>query len=297
MKHSIRSMTGFGQGQRDVAGWRVTAEVRSVNHRYADVRLRLPTELNALEPDLRRRVLSSVRRGRVEVSVRTEAQADASRPTLQKEWVETALAAAEQLRKEHQVEGELRVADILRMPGALRVDAVSFEAQDDEIAAVQAAVDEALEAHETDRCREGAALVQDLTQRVTTMQQLAAEMAAQAKDLPPRLLEKLQRRIEQLTQENPLDPARLAQESALLVDRSDVTEELVRLSGHLKQAGELLSQPDGKPLGKRLDFLLQEIHRETNTINSKSPDLDLTRTALAMKAEAEKVREQIQNVE
>jgi uncharacterized protein (TIGR00255 family) len=290
-------MTGFGQGQCDVGGWRVAIEIRSVNHRYADLRLRIPTELAIWEPQVRRRVLKGVKRGRVELTVRTEAKATSGEPKLQREWVQSVLSTAEELRNEYGVEGDLSVADLMRMPALMRTETLAFEAGEEELAALDQALDAACKSHDADRLREGAGLATDLSARVSTMRELAEQMKEHAGALPKRLQERLVARIEQLTSDVPLDPSRVAQEAALLADRSDVTEELVRLAGHLSQAADLVEKPDGQPLGKRLDFLLQEIHRETNTINSKSSELALTRVALSMKAEAEKVREQIQNVE
>lgn len=272
-------------------------EIRSVNHRYADLRLRIPNELASWEPKVRRRVLKGVKRGRVELTVRTEAKAASGEPKLQREWVQSVLATAEELHRDYGVNGELTLSDLMRMPALMRSDVLSFEAGEEEIAALDEALEAACLSHDEDRKREGAALAGDLAERVSTMRELAEQMKAHATELPKRLHERLVARIEQLTSDVPLDPSRVAQEAALLADRSDVTEELVRLAGHLSQAAELIEKPDGQPLGKRLDFLLQEIHRETNTINSKSSDLALTRVALSMKAEAEKVREQIQNVE
>ena len=126
---------------------------------------------------------------------------------------------------------------------------------------------------------------------------LTTEVRARAEQIPSVIREKLLQRLQALGGEVELDPARVAQEATYLADRGDVTEEIVRLEGHLAQASRLLGQPDSEPLGKKLDFLLQEIHRETNTVCSKSSDLELTRGALALKVEAEKVREQVQNLE
>jgi uncharacterized protein (TIGR00255 family) len=159
------------------------------------------------------------------------------------------------------------------------------------------AVDMALSALDADRRREGEALKREILDRLTTMTRLTTEARERAGAIPDQLKQKLLQRLATLGSDVELDPSRLAQEATFLADRADVTEEIVRLEGHLAQAGGLLEKPDGGPVGKRLDFLLQEIHRETNTICSKSSDLELTRGALALKAEAEKVREQIQNLE
>ena len=160
------------------------------------------------------------------------------------------------------------------------------------------ALDQALDALDGDRCREGTVLQRELVGRIDTMTRLLQKIRQRAAAVPSALRDRLEQRLAVLRRDGAeLDPARVAQEAVFLADRSDVTEEIVRLEGHLEQARSLLAEPDDQPVGKRLEFLLQEINRETNTINSKPADLELTREALTLKAEAEKVREQIQNLE
>jgi len=159
------------------------------------------------------------------------------------------------------------------------------------------ALDTALGAFDADRLREGSALKDDILARVDAMLRHAGQARARAAEIPEVLRDKLVQRLDQLSEVAELDPARVAQEAAYLADRSDVTEEIVRLEGHLEQARSLLDRPDGEPLGKRLEFLLQEIHREANTVCSKAADLQLTQHALAVKLEVEKAREQVLNLE
>jgi uncharacterized protein (TIGR00255 family) len=293
----IRSMTGYGQAVRESSEVRITVEVRSVNNRFADMKLRLPDALASLEPELRRAVLAKVKRGRVEIDLRIEAARGSRAVSLNRHVVGDVLAAGQALREEFGVLGDADLSTLLRVPGVLEVASPAEELDDTGKAQVVAAVEDALEALDRARTKEGAMLTTDLLERFGRMESVVAEVRARAAAVPELLGKKLVERVAQLTNGIAIDPARLAQEVAFLADRADVTEEIVRLIGHLAQARGFLARPDGEPVGKRLDFLLQEIHRETNTIASKSPDLEMSRGALTLKAEAEKIREQIQNLE
>lgn len=294
----IRSMTGFGQGSTELQGLRLTVEMRSVNNRFSDLRFRMPSALSAWEAELRRRILAKVRRGRVEIAVGVEhPDGLEARPTLNRKLLDEVVASTRVLSDECGIHGELDLATVIGLQGMLKMEAPEVTWGDDERDALFAAFDQALGALDADRQREGEALKQEMLRRLSAMTTLTGETRERAAAVPDQLKERLLQRLEKLGGELEIDPARLAQEATYLADRADVTEEIVRLEGHLKQARALLESPDGKPLGKRMDFLLQEIHREINTICSKSTDLELTRGALALKAETEKIREQIQNVE
>jgi uncharacterized protein (TIGR00255 family) len=294
----IRSMTGYGQATADLPGARVTVEVRSVNNRFADLRLRLPEALSAWEPEARRRVLARVKRGRVEVTLRVERAPGAPAPVaLDRDVLAGVVAAARVLRDEFGVAGELDLASALRVPGVLRLLSDRDVLDASATAALDALLDRALDAHDADRRREGEALGADLVARARRMLELTGSVLARAGEVPLAARRKLEDRLASIASGLSIDPGRLAQEAAFLADRADVTEETVRLRGHLEQLASLLGGGNGEPVGKRLDFLLQEIYRETNTICSKSSDLELSRRALDLKAESEKVREQIQNLE
>lgn len=292
-------MTGYGQGAVELSGVKVTVELRSVNNRYTDLRFRLPPELSAAEPELRRLVLGRVRRGRVDVAVKSETldEAGAPRASLNRQLVRELLQAERLLDEEFGVSGKLDVGTVLSAPGVLKVEADGVGPDDAEWQAVQRAMEEGLQALDRDRRREGRQLAEQILDRVSAMKELASRARERAGQMPARLRDRLLGRLETLAGEVELDAQRVAQEATLLAERSDVTEELDRLGAHLQQAESLLAAPDGEPVGRRLDFLVQEIHRETNTVTSKSTELDLTREALALKLETEKVREQIQNLE
>lgn len=294
----IRSMTGYGQGSAEVDGVRARVEVRSVNHRFVDLRLRGPAELQPRERELRRRILDRVSRGRVEVNVVLERErGPGGIPSLNRAVVEAILAAAVELERDYGVTGELDRCTVLSQPGVLAEAKEPAELDEPELGAVVQALEAALESFDEDRNREGRNLAADVAARLQDMQGRAGEVRTLASRVPEAAKAKLMKRIEALAGGTEIDPARLAQEAAILADRSDVTEEVVRLESHLAQARALVEGEPDQPVGKRMDFLVQEILREVNTINSKSADLEISRTALDLKTETEKVREQIQNLE
>jgi uncharacterized protein (TIGR00255 family) len=291
-------MTGYGLGTSEVDGLKVTIELRSVNNRFADLKLRLPDELLPYEPELRRKVLVTVKRGRVEMDMRlTRGRgAGVAAVVLDRVVVEGALAALKELRHEYGVRGEWDLQTLVRVPGIFGGAEKRRTLDEAERAAVDRALDDALSALDAERRREGETLRADLVERIDRMDRHVAAIREKAGLVPEAVRTRIVERVGQLLAQAPLDPARVAQEAAFLADRADVTEELVRLAGHLGQARSLLGGGD-EPVGKRLDFLLQEIHRETNTIASKSADLEISRLTLDLKSESEKIREQIQNLE
>ena len=291
-------MTGYGQGAAEAPGLKVTVELRSVNNRFVDLKLRLPDALSRFEPDLRRKVLLTVKRGRVDLDLRLERAAAAERPlVLNRPVVEAALAAFTTLRDDFGIHGEWNLAALMLVPGIFETNSGARVLDDEARGAVDAALDLALLALDAERRREGGVLRDDLAARVARMIGAVAAIRVLAALVPDAIQKKIVERVSQLVTQLTLDPTRLAQEAAFLADRADITEELVRLDGHLAQAQVLLATEDGEPVGKRLEFLLQEIHRETNTIASKSADLGISRHALDLKAESEKIREQILNLE
>jgi uncharacterized protein (TIGR00255 family) len=291
-------MTGYGQGAAEAPGLKVTVELRSVNNRFVDLKLRLPEALSPIEQELRRKVLLTVKRGRVDVDLRVERAAAALRPlVLNRPVVEAALAALTTLRDDYGVQGNWDLPALMLVPGIFETNSGTGILDDEARKAVETALDLALAALDAERRREGGVLRDDLAARVTRMVDAVSAIRALAALVPDAIQKRIVERVSQWVPQLTLDPTRLAQEAAFLADRADITEELVRLEGHLGHAHSLLATEDGEPVGKRLEFLLQEIHRETNTIASKSADLGISRHALDLKAESEKIREQIQNLE
>jgi uncharacterized protein (TIGR00255 family) len=292
----MKSMTGYGQGAADGEGFSVSVDLKTVNNRFLDVHLRLSNELSALEPSIKRQISSRLSRGRVDVNINLEKTGQASYE-LNRPLIAGYVTALRELQNEFSVAGELDINLLARLPGALQParDGLS----DVMVAGIDKALATALDELEQMRATEGEALRQEMSERIERIQTLVPTIEDAAAGLVDAYRARLQKRIGELLSRNgqlvEIDPARLAQEVAYLSDRSDVSEEMVRLRSHLSQFHDALNS-DGET-GKMLDFLLQELNREANTTLSKSTDLAIKEAALAIKAEVEKLREQVQNVE
>ena len=290
----IRSMTGFGAGHGAGATEALDVEVRSVNHKFCEVKVRLPRELGALEPEAVKLVKERLARGGIDVSVRRAGGAGALAPRVDVALAEAYARAFEELRARLRLPGAVTLADVAGADGVIRLDEPELDL-DAARAALRVAMGTALDALAAMRAREGEALARDLAGRLDAVEALVTRAAA----LVPQAVEhhraRLAERVQELTRGIPLDPARLAQEVALFADRTDVTEEVTRLRSHLAQARALLGS--GDPAGRKLDFLVQEMHREVNTIGSKSQSAEIAAIVVTAKAEVERMREQVQNVE
>ncbi len=282
----MRSMTGHGRGTAETDDRRVTVEVRAVNHRFLDLKVRVP-----LEAEVERRAAEAIRRrverGAITVSVREEG------PGTRAVRVDLPLArgvfdALCELQRNLGIQGPISMALIASQPGVL-----AFGEPPEGDALFLAALDAALEAMVAMRRAEGEALARDLGARLDRLEALARDITRLAGGMPLALAARLRERLDRLGADVP--PERLAAEAALLADRADVTEELVRLASHLKQARELVAAEAAS--GRKLDFLVQEMGREVNTVGSKSPSAEISRCVVEAKAELEKIREQVQNVE
>jgi uncharacterized protein (TIGR00255 family) len=290
----IRSMTGFGAGRASVGGEDLDVEVRSVNHKFCEVKARLPRELSALEVEVVRAVKDRLARGGVEVSVRRGGAAASFAPRVDVALAETYARAFAEIQARLGLPGQVTLAEVIAAEGVVRLEEreVNVDAARD---ALRRALSAALEALVVMRAREGEALSRDLAGRLDTVDAAVVRVDA----LVPRTVEhhrvRLAERVAELARGVSVDPARLAQEVALFADRTDVTEEVTRLRSHLGQARALLTVAE--PAGRKLDFLVQEMHREANTIGSKSQSADIAGLVVTLKTEIERMREQVQNVE
>jgi uncharacterized protein (TIGR00255 family) len=283
-------MTGFGRGVAEKDGARATVDVRSVNHRFLDLKLRGATITPAAEEAITTRVRAVLERGSVTVGIHVTRDEVTSGITIDPQAARTAHAALAQLATTLGIAGP-DLALVLAQPG---VTTNAAQRDDDSGPVVIAALDAALVQLGEMRETEGAALARELTSRIDELARLHAQLDKLAAAVPEQMKRRLTERLRRLLDEPP-DPARLAQEIALLADRSDVSEELVRLTSHLAQARTLIAGTSAA--GRRLDFLIQEIGRELNTIGSKSAVTEISSAIVEAKAVLEKVREQVQNVE
>ncbi len=290
----MRSMTGFGQATRSTEEMDLAVEIKTVNSRYLDLNLRVPRELSSLEPQLRKEVQSHLDRGRVELHFELHSKSG-NHHDLNEALVENYLSVAERVRSMG-AKGELDVSSVLQLPGVFVPHEVELS-PDGIFESVMEALREALEKVVNTRSNEGAALKQDFQGRLENLMKLTDRIAEEAEQILEYYREKLKNRVEKLTQEQHLDENRLAQEILHYADRSDIAEEITRLRSHVSQFQEYLSGSGNEAIGRRLDFISQEMGREMNTILSKSPLPAISELAVEGKTEIEKIREQVQNVE
>lgn len=290
----MRSMTGYGRHAVQQDGREATVELKSVNHRYLDFGFRLPRDMQYLEGDMRSQISAALSRGRVDVVLTyVNHRGDARQVSADMALAQTYHKAFKRLKKDLSLSGGLRFADLAAAPGVLTVT----QAAEDEQAVsvlVQQALAGALDALIASREREGAAMQADMQGIARQLEDIHQQIAALAPQQPERYAQRLTERLKQLRPEE-VDPQRLAQEVAMFADRCAVDEELARLRAHLDSLNALLG--DSQPLGRRLDFLVQEMNREVNTIGSKTSELAITQLVLDAKNALEKLREQLQNVE
>lgn len=289
-------MTGYGTASAEAGGARVTVEIRGVNQRFLDVRVATPREYAACETELRDRVRAVVQRGRIEVAVSRAPVATARRwrVGVRRELARAYVEAARNLARTLRLEGHVTIADVLRLPELFEVAERASDTAA-ELPAVRRALAGALRAFETERRREGAALARDMRARVAALGRTALAIGRRVPQAEATMRAALAERMARLVGPDGLDPGRVAHEVALAAERGDVTEELVRLRSHLSALAAALRSAG--PVGKRVEFLLQEIHRELNTTGSKSADLAIAELVLDARGEVEKLREQVQNVE
>ena len=296
-------MTGYAQARNEQNGWAVRVSIKSVNHRFLDLKLRLPDGFDLYELRLRQVLRERIHRGHVEVHVNIDPAA-ATPMQVNRELAQTYMRVAEEFRQQSRAAADVDVVAILRLPGVIAGLSAAAPAAEDEQERLGHAMDacllEALLKLDDMRRAEGRHLVEDLRARVTRIGAQTEKVRELAATLRPVFARRLETRLKELLGGTAIDPARLAQEAALLAERSDISEELDRLRSHLQQFAKLL---DGAgEMGKKLDFLLQEMHREANTLLSKTPGVEsealaITGLALEIKAEIEKLREQVQNIE
>jgi uncharacterized protein (TIGR00255 family) len=284
-------MTGFARTERATAAGLIAWEIRSVNHRYLEVSLRLPEELRATEAEFRRAIGAVARRGKVDASFYVRTAAVTVRDlTLDEELLDRLVEQANRLRHRLGPGGSIDAVDLLRWPGVIK------ESERDSAPLTAAAMEllaETLVAFTASRAAEGERIAQMLGARASQVGAIVGEVAARLPEVQSRIRAKLQERLATLGVE--ANPDRLEQEIALLVQKMDVAEELDRLKSHVEELGMTLAT--GEAVGRKLDFLMQEFNREANTLSSKSQDVETTRKAVELKVLIEQMREQIQNVE
>ena len=290
----IKSMTGFGRGKYENEGRTYTVEIKSVNHKYADISVKLPRFLNSIEDRIRKRVLEEISRGKIDVYVQFENFSErGTNIRINRALAAEYISELKALSDETGLKYDVNVIDITKFPEVLKIEDEDIE----EIVSVELfnALDEALNNFVEMRRIEGEKLVNDIKERLVLIEGLVNEIKGYSSTLVKEYMEKLNQRVKELMEDRVIDENRIAQEIVIFSDKSSIEEELTRLDSHINQFKNLLNEPS--PIGKKIDFLIQEMNRETNTIGSKANSVDITNRVINIKTEIENIREQIQNIE
>ena len=291
----VKSMTGYGRAVETVNGREFTVELRSVNNRYLDCSVKLPRTLSFAEDAVKQAVKNTISRGKVDVfiSVHSEGAADV-KVTLNAAMVEGYLAAMKQMVSDYGVQDDISVSVISRMPEVFTVEKPEVD-EEQLLADLMSVVNMALESYDAMRATEGKALENDLRSRGNTILELVAQVEAGNGQTVIDYRTRLENKLKEVLANTAIDESRILTEAAIFADKVAVDEETVRLRSHLEQMNNMLCS--GGAIGRKLDFLLQEMNRESNTIGSKCSDVRLARIVVDIKAELEKIREQTQNIE
>lgn len=291
----IQSMTGFGRGEVTAGGRQITVEIKSINHRYCEIQVKLPKKYNPLEDKLRQYLTGALSRGKIDLFIKMEDREGSS----QEMRIDKGLALKyhneiRDLAATLSIPMNLGVAELIALPGIMAIEDATEE-MEEVWQILQAPLDGALNHLIEMRQAEGARIASDFFQRLSYLEELRSQLLTFAPAVVENYRQRLTTRISELLGQQPLDENRLIQEIAMFADRASVDEELVRLDSHFRQFRELLDS--GQPVGRKLDFLCQEMNREINTVGSKANDLAMTKIVVEVKSELEKLREQVQNIE
>lgn len=291
----VRSMTGFGRGECSRDGREFTVEIKTVNHRYFDIFIKMPRQIGILEDRVRELVSKAISRGKIDVYITyTNYGSDSKHVTIDEQLAKAYLTALEELKDKFSLADDISVSLLSKYPDVMKVE--QCEEDEEQLWEIlKAAVEDAVASLVRMREAEGEAMKKALLERADVVEGVIEGIAARAPEVPKEYKTKLTDRISDLLEQQTVDENRIAMEVALFADRCSIDEELVRLRSHFGQMRQILGMD--QPVGRKLDFLVQEMNREINTIGSKANDLEITRLVVDVKSEIEKIREQVQNIE
>ncbi len=291
----LKSMTGYGRNEAVTDGKKILVEIKSVNHRYSDYNIKLPRHMGFLEDKIRKYVSSCVTRGKVDIYINVEYYETADKEIiLNKEIAKNYIEVLKQLRDEFSLEDDITVSKVAQNPDIFLTERVE-EDEDKLWESVKCVLDKALTAFVEMRSREGERIERDLRERIEYMGKLAKQIEERSPQTVKEYSDRLYEKIKEVLDGREIDESRILTEVAIYADKVAVNEETVRLASHFEEFYSIIDS--GEPAGRRLDFLIQEINREVNTIGSKAGDIDIAKTVVTLKGEIEKLREQIQNIE
>lgn len=292
----IKSMTGYGKSILNSENRRYQIELKSVNHRYLDISIKLPRTISYLEEDIKKEISSVIKRGKIDVFVTFENNSQEGRDVkINKELAKLYIKQLKELAQEENIDKHIDIVEIAKFPDVLTMEIN----QDDEIIKKEIVdvTKQAIIKLSEMKNIEGERILLDLTQRVDYIEKKIMEISQKSTGLIQEYVVKLEKRIKEIIDIEELDKSRLAQEVVIYADKSSIEEEITRLKSHIFQFRKLVNENQNETVGKKLDFIIQEMNRETNTICSKSGDIDITNGAIEIKAALEDIREQIQNIE
>ena len=291
----IKSMTGYGKAVLQGEDASYCIEIKTVNHRYADIGIKMPRALLFAERALKKQVAARLVRGKIDVFVSRDSGENAAQlPQINESLAAEYVKIFRALSSAHGLDGGVPLELVAAQKDVITVREADMD-EEQVSANLTRALDLAIDAVDAMRRAEGEALQRDIAARLEQVKRLLKVVEERAPQVAPEWQEKLRQRLDRLYEDGDVDPQRLAQEVAIFADRCDISEEIVRFNSHLDQLQALFTSNDA--VGRQMDFLLQELNRETNTMGSKSNDAELTTTVVAIKAELEKIREQVQNIE
>ena len=292
----IRSMTGYGKQNLSVEGREYQIEIKSVNHRYLDINVKIPKAISYLEETIKKEISNKIKRGKIDVFVCFENNSEEGRKIeINKQLAKLYIEQLKELAQEEKIESNIEVMDIAKIPDVLtiKVDEENSKIKDEIKQVTQGAVTRILEMKNI----EGEKISQDLLQRIRNIQSKIVEISAKSTGLIEEYVVKLEKRVKELLKNDEVDKSRLAQEVVIYADKCSIEEEITRLKSHIFQFENLISNNQDGAIGKKLDFIIQEMNRETNTIGSKANNLEITNGVIDIKTEIEDIREQVQNIE
>ena len=291
----IRSMTGYGKGSLNIEGREYQVEIKSVNHRYLDINIKMPRTLSYLEETVKKEISEKIKRGKIDVFVTFENNSQEGRNIkINKELAKIYINQLKELAQEENISSNIEVIDIAKFPEILtiKIDEEDEKIKNEITQATKEATDKIVEM----KSIEGQKIAQDLLARIEKIENKIEEISKKSTGLIEEYVVKLEKRIKEILKTEEVDKTRLAQEVVIYADKCSIEEEITRLKSHIYQFKNLITD-NNETIGKKLDFIIQEMNRETNTIGSKANNLEITNGVIDIKTELEDIREQIQNIE
>ena len=292
----IRSMTGYGKQSLNIDGREYQIEIKSVNHRYLDINIKIPKTLSYLEETVKKEISEKIKRGKVDVFITYENNSKEGRNiTINKELAKLYIEQLKELAEEEKISSNIEVMEIAKFPDILiiKADEEDEKIKQEIIQVTTEATNKIVEM----KAIEGEKIAQDLLQRISKIENKIMEISSKSTGLIEEYVVKLEKRIQEILKTEEIDKSRIAQEVVIYADKCSIQEEITRLKSHIYQFRNLITNNQNETIGKKLDFIIQEMNRETNTIGSKANNLEITNGVIDIKTEIEDIREQIQNIE